>query len=131
MTYLKKILLVDRQAQTNDLVRGALEMTGKYLIKEEHEHRNLLNAARWFQPDLILLDVTLAGAKTSAVARQLQEDPDFKDTPLVFLSASASADGQIFSGGMLQGYSFLANPVALEDLVHCVAELLTNEPDCA
>jgi CheY-like chemotaxis protein len=131
MTYLKKILLVDHEALANDRVRHALEETGKYLIKEEHEYRNLLNAARWFQPDLILLDVMLAGAKTSAVARQLQDDPEFKDTPVVFLSGNASADGQVLSGGFLNGYSFLANPVALDDLVNCVAELLTTEPDCA
>lgn len=131
MTYLKKILLVDDNAQANALIRRALEETGKYLIKEEHEYRNLLNAARWFQPDLILLDVRLAGSKTSAIARQLQDDPEFRDTPLVFLSGNASADGQILSGGFLHGYSFLANPVAIDDLVRCVAELLTSEPDCA
>jgi len=131
MTYLKKILLVDPAVQANDRLRHALEETGKYVIKQEHEYRNVLNAARWFQPDLILLDVMTAGRKTSAVARELQEDANFKDTPLVFLSEDASAEGKILSGGMLQGYSFLANPVALDDLVRCVGELLTSEPDCA
>ena len=124
MNFLKKILLVDYELRVSALVRQALEETGKYLIKVEPDSRLALNAARWFQPDLILFDVNLTTLNGSSVARQLQVDPEFQDTPVVFLSVNTSFEGEIVSGGILSGYSFTANPVCVDELVRYVAELL-------
>jgi len=52
----KKILLIDHEPGVTRLIRRALERAGKYLIREEHDDKLALNAARWFQPDLILVD---------------------------------------------------------------------------
>ena len=131
MTFRKKILIVDHAASVNELVRLALENTGKYVIKEEHDVRALPHAARWFQPNLILLDVMLAGPNTSALARQLQSDPAFKDTPIIFLSGNASSEKDVVSGGILGGYSFLTSPMAVDDLVRYVADLLTGKSTTA
>ncbi len=124
MTFLKKILLVDYEPRAIALVRQALESTGKYQIKEERDSRQAINAARWFQPDLILFDIAMMKPQSSEVARQLQQDPSFRDTPVVFLSLNTSEDGGVASGGILSGYSFTANPVCVDELVRYVAELL-------
>ena len=123
MIFLKKILLVDYEPRVMALVRKALEETGKYLIKEEHDSRLAMNAARWFQPDLILLDVNLTTPNGGSVARQLQADPEFCDTPVVFLSVNTSFEGGVMSGGILSGYSFVANPIRIEEFVRYVGEL--------
>ena len=124
MTFLKKILLVDYEPRVTALMRRALESTGKYVIKEEQNSRQAMNAARWFQPDLVLFDVIMSRPDGSEAARQLQADPSFKDTPVVFLSVNTAPEGGVISGGILSGYSFFANPVRIEDVVHYVAELL-------
>ncbi len=131
MTFLKKILLVDYEPRVTALVRKALEETGKYLIKEQHDSRLAFNAARWFQPDLILFDVNIASLNGSSVARQLQADPEFRETPVVFLSVNSALDGGVVSGGILSGYSFVANPVRIEEFVRYVAELLNAAPSKA
>lgn len=123
MTFLKKILLVDYEPRVTALVRQALEETGRYQIKEEHDSRLALNAARWFQPHLILFDVNLTTPNGSSVARQLQADPEFRDTPVVFLSVNTAFEGGVMSGGILSGYSFVANPIRIEEFVHYVGEL--------
>lgn len=123
MTFLKKILLVDNDSHVSGLVRSALEHTGAYVIKEEHDSRLAMNAARWFQPDLILCDAITARA-ASPVAQQLQQDATLRDTPVVFLSANQSGDEGVISGGILSGYTFLANRVPLEEFVGYVGELL-------
>ena len=128
MTFLKKILLVDYEPKVTAIVRSALEKTGKYVIKEEHDSRRAMNAARWFQPDLILFDVMMTRPDAGAVARELQADASFKETPVVFLSVNSSADGGVSSGGILSGYSFLANPVRLDEFVRCVGELVSPAP---
>lgn len=130
MTFLKKILLVDYEPRVTALIREALESTGKYLIKEQHDGRGAFSAARWFQPDLILFDVMMSRPDGAAVAQQLRADPSFKDTPVVFLSVNTGDQGGVISGGILSGYSFLANPVRIEEVVRYVAELL-NPPSAA
>jgi CheY-like chemotaxis protein len=124
MTFLKKILLVDYDARANAIVRAALEKTGKYQIKEEHDSRQAINAARWFQPDLILFDIAMTKPQAGNVVRELQADPSFRETPVVFVSVNTASDGGVASGGILSGYSFMANPVRVEELVRYVAELL-------
>jgi CheY-like chemotaxis protein len=123
MTFLKKILLVDYEPRVTAIVRKALEETGKYLIKEEHDSRLAFNAARWFRPDLILFDVNISSLSGSSVARQLQADPEFRETPVVFLSVNTAFEGGVISGGILSGYSFTANPVRIEEFVRYVGEL--------
>jgi CheY-like chemotaxis protein len=124
MTFLKKILLVDYDARAIDLVRAALEKTGRYQIKEEHDSRNALKSARWFRPDLILFDIAMTKPQASKVVRELQQDPEFRETPVVFVSVNTAGEEGVASGGILSGYSFMANPVHVEELVRYVAELL-------
>ena len=126
MTFLKKILLVDYEPRVTAVVRQALEETGKYLIKAEQDSRLAFNAARWFQPDLILFDVNISSLSGNSVARQLQGDPEFRETPVVFVSVNAF-DGGVSSEGTLSGYNFTANPVRIEEFVRYVAELFNPQ----
>jgi DNA-binding response OmpR family regulator len=128
MKFLKKILLVDHEPKVTALVRHALEGTGKYLVKVEQDSRLALHAAPWFLPDLILLDAAKAEAEGKDVSRQLQSDPALKNTPFLFLSGKAASEKKVMTGGFLNGYSFLATAVSLDDLIRCVDEILNPAP---
>ena len=122
MTFVKKILLVDYEPRVTALVRRALEATGKYLIKEEHDCRCAVNTARFFQPDLILFDIAMNHPAANAAAQELQADAAFENTPVVFLGVNPATD-TVISAGILSGYSFFANPIRIEDFVRYVGEL--------
>ncbi|MDQ6911689.1 MAG: response regulator [Verrucomicrobiota bacterium] len=128
MTFLKKILLVDYEPRVTALVRRALEATGKYLIKEERDCRCAVKTARFFQPDLVLFDIAMNHPRATAAARELQTDPEFKDTPVVFLGVNPATETAV-SAGILSGYSFFANPIRIEDFVCYVAELFKAPAD--
>src|SRR6202040_52294 len=85
MKFPKKILLIDHEPGVTKLIRRALERAGKYLIKEEHDDRLALKAARWFQPDLILVDT--AGQDRHNLEREIQIDSALKDTPFLSLDS--------------------------------------------
>jgi PleD family two-component response regulator len=119
----KKILLIDREPGVTRLIRRALERTGKYWIKEEHDSQFALHSARWFQPDLILVDTISANADRDVLARQIQTDANLHQTPLVSLS-SLKSETEMVSGGILSGYSFFASPIRVEEVLHGVEELL-------
>ena len=126
MKILKKILLIDHEPGVTRLVRQALETAGKYLVKEEHDDRLALQAARSFQPDLILLDTPVTSLGGQILERQFQTDALLRDTPLLRLS-SLKSESQMVSGGILSGYSFLAAPIRMEEVLHGVENLLFGE----
>ena len=128
MKFLKKILLVDHEPQVTAFVRRALEGTGKYLVRVEQDSRLALHAAPWFLPDLVLLDAAKAELESEEVNRQLKSEPALKDTPFLFLSGNAASEKKVVTGGFISGYSFLATPVSLDDLVRCVDEVLFPAP---
>jgi len=119
----KKILLVDREPGVTRIIRRALERTGKYWIKEEHDSRFALHSARWFQPDLILLDSITATSDRATLAREIETDMTLRETPMVCLN-SLKPESQMLSGGILSGYSFFAAPIKIEEVLRGVEQLL-------
>src|SRR5258708_12818783 len=83
MKFPKKILLIDHEPGVTRLIRRALERAGKYLIREEHDDKLALNAARCFQPDLILVDTP--GQSQLSIERAVSTDSTLKDTPPLYL----------------------------------------------
>src|SRR2546423_9201657 len=121
MKFPKKILLIDHEPGVTRLIRRALERAGKYLIREEHDDKLALNAARWFQPDLILVDA--AGKDRRNIEREINNDAALKDTPDLSLTSLLPVS-QMVSGGILSGYSFFAAPIRVEEGLRAVDELL-------
>jgi PleD family two-component response regulator len=119
----KKILLIDREPGVTRLVRRALEKTGKYWIKEEHDSKFALHSAKWFQPDLILLDTMTASSDREHLAREIRTDAALRETPMVCMN-SLKPESQMISGGILSGYSFFAAPVRIDEVLHGVEQLL-------
>jgi PleD family two-component response regulator len=119
----KKILLVDKEAGVTRLIKRALEKTGKYWVKEEHDSKFALNSAKSFQPDLILLDTVNDGSDREQLAKNIQTDVTLHDTPMLSLS-SLKPESQMVSGGILSGYSFFAAPVRVEEVLKGVEEVL-------
>jgi PleD family two-component response regulator len=123
ITFPKKILLIDREPGVTRLIKRALEKTGKYWIKEEHDSQFALHSAKCFQPDLILMDTTKATPDREQLAREIQIDTGLRSTPIVSLS-SLKPESQMVSGGILSGYSFFAAPIRVEDVLHGVEQIL-------
>src|SRR5213076_2840529 len=120
---LKKILLIDHEAHVTRTVRRVLETAGKYSIREEHDAAFAVHAARWFRPDLIMVDLTPPATDGTIIARQLQADRDLCHVPLLCLSNFVS-ERQFTSAGIVRGYSFPAVPVKIEQLLCAVEHLL-------
>src|SRR5437762_4232684 len=120
---LKKILLLDHKTRVTQTVRRALETAGKYSIREEHDAAFAIHAARWFRPDLVMIDLTTSATDAEIIAKQFQKDRDLSEVPLLCLGNCISAR-QFMSAGILRGYSFLAMPVKIDQLLRGVEHLL-------
>ena len=119
----KKILLIDHEPRLTGAVRRALENADRYAIHEEHDTAFALQVARWFHPDLIVVDLAATSADGEALAQQLQHDGELRDTPLLCLSNFVS-EGDLLFAGTVSGYAFLAAPIAIDHLLHGIEQLI-------
>jgi CheY-like chemotaxis protein len=84
-----KILLVEDDPDTRELVRLTLELDGHEVTEAASAEEGIV-AARQDLPDLILMDLSLAGTFDGLEAtRRLRADPSFDNTPIIALTAHA------------------------------------------
>ena len=121
-----KVLIVDDQKGFTHLLRMNLEESGEYEVKVENEGRKAADAARWWRPDVILLDVIMPDISGREVAEQLAGQPETADTPVVFLTAAVSRDEAQSIQGEMDGHRVVCKPAPIEEVVAaiqlCVAQ---------
>jgi CheY-like chemotaxis protein len=84
----RKVLVIDDDVQLVDSVQTMLESVG-YEVGYAYQARKGVELARQTQPDVILLDVMFAGPPGPdgfQVAREMHEDPELKDIPVIMLT---------------------------------------------
>ncbi len=126
MTFPKRILLIDHEPHLTAVVGSALQATGQYLIRQENHGRRALHSALHFQPDLIVLDAFPDHLELDKIAQQIHADTSLQDVPVLCLTSRTTA-GHFGSVGFFGGYTFVANPFLLQDMVNCIAEMLSDK----
>ena len=94
----KRILLVDDEKSLTTLLKLNLEETGNYDVRVENWPEDALAAAREFKPDLVLLDIIMPRMPGGNVAALIDNDPQLKGTPIVFLTPDGKHLGTINTG---------------------------------
>ena len=77
-----KVLVVDDNVDAAETLATVLEMTGRR-TRVVHDGPGVLQVARDFEPDVVLLDIGLPGMSGYDVAKQLRADPRFSRTLLI------------------------------------------------
>lgn len=84
-----KILLVEDEPDTRELVRLTLELDGHDVVEAGSAEEGVARAHA-SHPDLILMDLSLGGQFDGLEAtKRLRADPAFEETPIVALTAHA------------------------------------------
>lgn len=84
-----KILLVEDEPDTRELVRLTLELDGHEVLEAATAEEAIVKA-RTGRPGLILMDLSLAGQFDGLEAtKRLRADPTFDEVPIVALTAHA------------------------------------------
>ena len=112
-----RVLLVDDEESFTRLLKLNLERTGQYEVRVENWGGAAAEAARQFKPDVVLLDVIMPQMFGGDVANQFKADPELKDYPIVFLSASVKPSRVAEHDGVIGGYPFIAKPASLEAVI--------------
>lgn len=116
----KRILLVDDEKSFTTLLRLNLEETGNYEVRVENWAEDAYGAAKEFKPDLVLLDIIMPRMPGGNVAAQITDDPELKDTPIVFLTAAVRKDRIEENEGIICERPCLAKPATVETVIAAI-----------
>jgi two-component system OmpR family response regulator len=120
----KRILVVDDRVSDTRLLKRYLERTNNYVVREVNDATTALSAAEEFQPHLILLDVMMPGIDGGQLAASFQVNPKLKAVPIVFVTGAVTKGEAEVRGGRSGGFTFLAKPIVLSEVVACLKRYL-------
>jgi len=118
-----RILLVDDDKDLCQLTKKVLVLQG-YTVDAFCDAKLAIDRARENKPDLILMDIMLKGSSGPEIISSLKTDPEFKDVPVVFLTALATGEERSPEGGGLTvggvRYRTIGKPYEIESLLAAV-----------
>lgn len=114
-----KILVIDDVAKNLQLVGETLNSDRIEIIASTNgEHGYLL--AKKHRPDLILLDVMMPNITGIEVCKQLKEDDELKDIPVIFLTAKTETS-DIVEGFEVGAVDYITKPFFQKELISRVS----------
>ncbi len=122
---MKKILVIEAQAETRNLFREGLEAKGFYTIGAENG-RVGVHLARELLPDLIICGVILPELDGYGGLATLRKDPVTAIIPFIFVTANAT-QADLRKGMELGAHDYLTQPLTLEDLLRAIAIQLEKQ----
>ncbi len=114
-----RVLVVDDEPSILRTVRAYLEAEG-YSVKEAADGHAALQAARAFQPDLVVLDIMLPGLDGLEVLRLLRQE---SDVYVLLLTAKAEETDKVVGLGV-GADDYLTKPFSPRELVARVKAVL-------
>ncbi len=122
----RRILAVDDEQEFLELLRMNLERED-YCVATESDPERVVEVAREFRPDLILLDVVMHGKDGLDLLAEIREDEGLRATPVIMLTALAK--GSQTGGVTKDGVLYLSKPVRRKKLILCIEEYLNPDPE--
>jgi DNA-binding response OmpR family regulator len=118
----RKVIIVDDDRDTREMLTLALSLEG-YDVSEAANGLRLISSLHVDRPDLVILDVMMSWIDGFELCRSIKKNDQFKDIPVLFLSARKSGDDQ--RRGLEAGAcEYFTKPVQVDKLIARVRELI-------
>jgi two-component system cell cycle response regulator DivK len=126
---LAKILIVEDNALNIKLFCDLLEAHG-HKPEAVTDSRNALDAARQFEPDLVITDIQLPHVSGLELIRLIRKDDQLAEVPIMAVTAySAQGDEERIRAAGAQAY--VAKPISVMRFAETVDQLLKDGHDRA
>ncbi|MDQ6843346.1 MAG: response regulator [Bacteroidota bacterium] len=120
---MEKILVIDDDEEILEVVKLILTIEG-FEVEIENRWKETFNKIQTFQPDLILLDVSLGGEDGRNISRQIKSKPFSKHIHIVLFSAKLGVHKH-FSECLAD--DFISKPFDAQELLNKIyAQLSKN-----
>lgn len=116
------ILVVEDTLTQAEIIANALRQAG-YTVQVATSSEEAKQKISQHKPNLIVLDVVLPGESGFGFCREIKDNADTKDIPVVMCSTKSGEMDKFW--GMKQGASaYLTKPINTEELVRTVGLLI-------
>jgi PAS domain S-box-containing protein len=114
----RRVLVVDDNVDAAESVAMILRLSG-FDVRCIYEGTSVLETAKSYHPDVVVLDIGLPGMDGYQVARQLRSDPQLKGTPLVAVTGYGKEEDRQASKSAGFDYHLTkpVDPMALQALL--------------
>lgn len=112
----KHIFIVDDDEAILDVIKIILEDKG-YKTTVVTDANNLLRKIRASHPDLILLDIWLAGTDGISITKKIKINESLKKIPIIMISANNQGKQIALHNG---ADGFIAKPFEIDELLNVV-----------
>ncbi|AKP49911.1 response regulator transcription factor [Cyclobacterium amurskyense] len=121
----QRVLVVDDEEDIIEILTYNLEKEG-YEVNSASDGINAVKKAAVFKPDIILLDIMMPNQDGVETCRQLRENPDLKNTFIIFLTARSEEYSEVaaFDVG---ADDYIHKPIKPRALVSRIAALFRRE----
>tara|TARA_R110002096_G_scaffold92486_1_gene209065 strand:- start:1599 stop:2285 length:687 start_codon:yes stop_codon:yes gene_type:complete len=121
----QRVLVVDDEEDIIEILTYNLEKEG-YEVNSAIDGINAVKKAAVFKPDIILLDIMMPNQDGVETCRQLRENPDLKNTFIIFLTARSEEYSEVaaFDVG---ADDYILKPIKPRALVSRIAALFRRE----
>ena len=123
----KKILIVDDEVDVTELLCYSLKQHG-FVPQSVNDPKRVLEVAKTFKPDLIVLDIMMPELSGLQVCRMIRQEPTLKGIPVIFLSAKAE-EGDRIEGFEIGADDYVCKPFSPKELMLRVLVILKRAGD--
>jgi CheY-like chemotaxis protein len=117
-----RVLVVDDEVGFTNLLKLNLERESDCEVVCENNPAHVIETARSFHPDVILLDIVMPGIDGGRVAQEVEADAELRGVALIFVTALLDREecrGRIVTDH--GGHEMLPKPVSLKRLKSVIA----------
>jgi CheY-like chemotaxis protein len=115
-----KVLAIDDEPSITRMIKISLEAEGGFEVCEENWGPRSVEAAKRFQPHIILLDLILPDTDGIQIAEQLAADPQTSAIPVIVLTAVVEGSADVPDLQGLERYPRLSKPTTLSQIIACI-----------
>jgi DNA-binding response OmpR family regulator len=117
-----KIMVVDDDEDFTRLYKTSLRLAG-YDATSVNQSTEAIELAYLIKPDIFVIDLMMPDIDGFQLCRMLREDPNFKRTPIIIVTALTDMDSKLVAMGA-GANDYLTKPFRVDDLKSRINTLL-------
>ena len=121
-----RVLIADDETGITTIMKMNLEKRN-YEVEVVNDPFQILDKARTFKPDILLLDIMMPGKDGGDILAEMRSDPGLQSLPTLILTAMVGS-GTAEAGSLVETPNglMLAKPVSVDRLVECIENKLAG-----
>lgn len=122
----KKILVIEDDKDIADLVKLVLETTEDFEVETVLDPLIAYDKVKEYQPNAILLDLSMPKMDGWAVFKLIRSDSNFTDVPIAILTAKSQQFDQMVGLHIMNADAYITKPFGKQELIDKTYELFNK-----